>query len=157
MLQDLAAPSDIDDLVQETFLRLLRMRTKVPIFHPRALLLGIARNAALDLFRRKQTAQTNPLGENAWSDVPDNGPGIREIVSLRQENHLLEEAIRNLPERCRDVLVLRRLEGLSQKEAAARLNLSVKTVDNQLARALKRCTDYMAKRGVARSRPKGTS
>jgi RNA polymerase sigma factor (sigma-70 family) len=156
MLHDLAAPSEIDDLVQESFLRLLRVRERAPVFYPRALLLGIARNAALDLHRRRRTARTNDIGENAWYDVPDNGPSTQEIVSLRQENLLLEEAIRDLPGRCREVLLLRRLEGFSQKEVASRLNISVKTVEAQLTRALKRCASYMAKHGAApRSQPKG--
>jgi RNA polymerase sigma factor (sigma-70 family) len=147
-LLEMSAPDDIDDLVQEAFLRLLKMREKAPVFHPRALLLGIARNAALDLYRRKKRSRTNPLGENEQLDVPDDGPSTQDIVSLRQENVLLEEAIRNLPGRCRDVLVLRRLEGLSQKEAAERLKISVKTVDAQLTRALKRCAGYLSKHGV---------
>jgi RNA polymerase sigma factor (sigma-70 family) len=147
-LLEMSAPEDIDDLVQEAFLRLLRMREKAPVFHPRALLLGIARNAALDLYRRKKRSRTNALGENEHLDVPDDGPSTQDIVSLRQENILLEEAIRDLPGRCRDVLVLRRLEGLSQKEAAERLKISVKTVDAQLTRALKRCAGYLSKHGV---------
>jgi RNA polymerase sigma factor (sigma-70 family) len=156
MLGDLAASDDIDDLVQESFLRLLRMREKVPVFHPRALLLGIARNAAFDLYRRRRTARTNSVGENEHLDVPDEGPSTQDIVSLRQENILLEEAIRDLPSRCREVLVLRRLEGLSQKEAAERLKISVKTVDAQLTRALKRCAAYLSKHGIGpRAQPRG--
>lgn len=156
MLHHLAAPSDIDDLVQESFLRLLRVRERAPVHYPRALLLGIGRNAALDLYRRRRTARTNPLGEKAWLDVPDEGPSTQEIVSLRQENLLLEEAIRDLPGRCRDVLLLRRLEGLSQKEVAERLKISVKTVEAQLTRALKRCARYLARHDAApRSHLKG--
>jgi RNA polymerase sigma factor (sigma-70 family) len=156
LLWDMAAPDDIDDLVQEAFLRLLRAREKAPVFHPRALLLGIGRNAALDLYRRKKTARTNVVGENAHLDVPDEGPSTQEIVSLRQEYVLLEDAIRDLPDRCRDVLVLRRLEGLSQKQAAERLKISVKTVEAQLTRALKRCAQYLRKHGAGpHSGPKG--
>ena len=51
--------------------------------------------------------------------------------------------------------LLRRLEGCSQKEVAARLNISVKTVEAQLTRALKRCAHFMAKHDVVRPHPKG--
>src|SRR5262245_21476687 len=53
--------------------------------------------------------------------VLDDTSGVVDVVTRRQEQTLLAEAIRTLPERCREVLILRKIHGLSQKEIAARL------------------------------------
>jgi RNA polymerase sigma factor (sigma-70 family) len=143
-----APAEDIDDLVQETYVRLLRSRGQRPLFHLRAMLLAIGRNAALDLFRRRRTVSITAVGEIEALDVFDSGPGAPEIVSLRQENLLLEDAIRDLPDRCRAVLILRRIEGLSHREIADRLQISVKTVEAQITKAIQRCTAHLDKHGA---------
>ena len=53
-------------------------------------------------------------------------------------NNALREAIDKLPERCREVFVLSKMEELSNKEIAERLNISVKTVEVQMTKALSR-------------------
>ena len=55
----------------------------------------------------------------------------------RQELKLLEEAITQLPEGCRNVLLLRKIEQLSHREIAERLSIAVSTVEKQHARALR--------------------
>lgn len=147
-LMGIARPADIDDLVQESYSRLLRMREQSRLRSPRGLLFTMARNAAHDLFRRRGTARADGATENELLGVLDETPGANEVASRRQEIELLAVAIETLPERCRAVFVLRHFENLPQREIAARLGIAEHTVESQLAKALRRCEDFFAFKGA---------
>lgn len=147
-LLGVARVSDVDDLVQESYRRLLRMREAGRVRSTRGLLFTMARNAAHDLFRRRGTARLEPVTENEYVSVLDDTPGADEIASRRQEVELLTEAIQTLPDRCRTVFILRQFENLSQREIAARLGIAEHTVESQLTKALHRCRDYFAAHGA---------
>ena len=140
--------TEIDDLVQETYVRLLKARERGPIGSPRGLLFTTARNAAYDFFRRRATARTSSVTEIDCSRVFDEAPGVAETVSRRQEADLLEGAIRALPNRCREILVLRKFHHLSHREIARKLGISEHTVEAQLTKALHRCEDFFARHGA---------
>ena len=144
-LHGLVNPSDIDDLVQETYARLLRARDRGVITSPRGLLFATARNAARDLFRRRTTDNTIPITESVERRVFDDAPNAAEIASRRQETDLLAAAIAELPLRCREILVLRKFENLSHREIADKLTISVHTVEVQLTKALHRCEEFFAR------------
>ena len=147
-LCNLVSVADIDDLVQETYARLLRARDRGPIASPRGLLFATARNAARDILRRRVTANTFPITENEVSHVFDDAPSVVETVSRRQEADLLEAAIADLPPRCREILVLRKFENLSLREIATRLGIAEHTVESQLTKALHRCAKFFARHGL---------
>ena len=147
-LHGLVGPSDIDDLVQETYARLLRARERGPIEHPRGLLFATARNAARDLFRRRTTANTIPITEFVAARVFDSAPNAAETASRQQETDLLSAAIAELPPRCREILVLRKFENLSHREISEKLGISVHTVEVQLTKALHRCEEFFARHGL---------
>jgi len=140
----------IDDLVQETYLRILHAYERGPIHSPRGLLFTIARNAARDLLRRRVSTQHFAVTESdALRVLPDDGvKEPSESASRVQEYGLLAVAIAELPPRCREVLVLRKFEHLSQREIAQRLRISEHTVEAQLTKALHRCTAFFAKHGL---------
>lgn len=147
-LSGIAAWTDIDDLVQETYVRLLRTRELRDVHSPRAFMFTTARNAAHDLFRRRAAAKTTSITEMEASSVSDEAPATPEVVSRQQEFELLWQAIEALPERCRAVLQLRRFENLSHHEIAQRLGISEHTVEVQLANALRRCEKFLARNGL---------
>lgn len=64
-------------------------------------------------------------------------PGVEQQVMARQELEILEEAIAELPEGCRVVLLLCKIEQLSHREISGRLGIAVSTVEKQHARALR--------------------
>jgi RNA polymerase sigma factor (sigma-70 family) len=142
------APADIDDVVQETYARLLRAYERGPITSPRGLLFATARNITRDLFRRRTTANTFPIAEIDETRVFDDAPNAAEIATRQQETDLLVLAIAELPPRCREVLVLRKFENLSHREIAQRLAISEHTVEAQLTKALHRCENFFARHGL---------
>ena len=147
-LLGVARPGDIDDLVQESYARLLRLRAQGRVRSPRGLLFTMARNAAHDLFRRRGTARLMAVTESELHGVLDESPGTAEVVSRWQEIELLADAIEALPERCRAVFLLRQFENLPQREIAARLGIAEHTVESQLTKALRRCEEFFAVRGA---------
>lgn len=140
--------SDVDDIVQESFRRIVEVKRTQPIPSPKGLLFTIARNLLKDLFRKKSNAQTSFVAEMEDLAVLDNGTSPSDSACIHDEIAVLREAIQSLPPRCKKILILRKMENLSQKAIAARLNISVHTVETQLTRGLKKCQKHFEKRGL---------
>lgn len=104
---------------------------------------------AIDRFRRRKVVTIESVADLASMPVIDDRPGVEDTVSTQEELELLAEAVRGLPSRCRQVLTLRLLYGLSQKEIAARLRLSPHTVKAQLAKGMRRCAEFLEAKGYS--------
>ena len=151
------AMRDVDDLVQECYLRICKAHSTHPIHCVRAFLFGIARRLAVDVIRkeRRTTAHNVSMDFGAF-DVREDKVDAAEAASAQQEIELLAEAILALPARCREVMILRKIERLHHREIAHRLGITVPTVEAQIARGMEKCTCYLRSRGVAIA-PRGTS
>ena len=139
---------DVDDVVQESYLKLLRAHLDGTLRSARGFLFTAARNAALDVFRRGKKNFHQSLVEDTPCSVLEERPTVSETVSRAQELDLLAEAVEALPPRCRQVLKLRKIHGLSHKEIAARLGISERTVNVQVGIGVRKCADYLQRRGV---------
>lgn len=144
---------DVDDVVQETFLRVLRVHSMGELHAPKAFLFATARNLALDQVRRHGFSRTDLLVDASLSNVLDDNASIPETVARNQEIALLTEAVQTLPERCRQVMTLRMVYGLTQRMIGEKLAISDRTVAAQLAIGTRKCTDYMLSR-LADRRPR---
>lgn len=141
---------DSDDVVQETYARLFRSRSSERITNAKSYLFSTARNLAVDLFRRRRTVPLVTVAEAEQSEVAEERAGVAEAVASAQELELLQRAIDALPDRCRTIMIMQKLQGLSNAEIAAQLDLSVNTVNAQLVIGLARCRAYLSARGVFR-------
>jgi RNA polymerase sigma-70 factor (ECF subfamily) len=139
--------TDVDDIVQESYVRLIRAKEEGKVSYAKAYLFTTARNFAFDLLRRSKVVTIEPVADLTRLSVLEEGQDLAETVSRQQELEMLAEAVRALPERCRQVLTLRLLYGLSHKEIAARLGISTNTVKAQLAKGMRRCVDHFEARG----------
>lgn len=135
--------ADHDDLVQESFLRILRARATAEILHPKTYLFTVARNLALNDIRHARHENRDALSVLDASTVLDDKPGIPEAVARQQENELLIQAIQSLPDRCREVFTLRRLYGVPVRDIAARLGISERTAEVHINVAIRRCTEFV--------------
>jgi RNA polymerase sigma-70 factor (ECF subfamily) len=146
--------ADTDDLVQEAFARLLRARETGSIACAKAFLFVTARNLALNQLRHLRHERPDGVAEIDSSGVLDDSAAIPESVAHAEDLQLLMQAIQSLPDRCRQIVTLRKIFGLSQKEVGARLGISEHTVEAQGAIGLRKCTEYFRRHGYGRgSRP----
>jgi len=134
-----------DDLAQEAFLRAFAAESRQAIEVPKAFLFKVARNLALNELARQSTMAIEPLGDFEGQEVLEdsNQAAADDVVESRERIRLLARAIAALPPQCAKVFILRKMQGLSQKEIAVRLNISVRTVENHVALGLSRCRAYM--------------
>ncbi len=140
----------VDDVVQEAFLRVLRARETGELQAPKAFLFATARNLALDQLRRHAVSRTDSLVDADLSNVLDDHASVADDVARNQERALLTEAVQSLPERCRQVMTLRLVYSLTQREIGERLGISDRTVAAQLAIGTQKCTEFMLRRSDGR-------
>ena len=136
--------TDLDDVIQEAYARVLEARAKREIASPKAFFFATARNLAYDQYRNLKGVVVNPLGEAEEFSVLDETVNVAETVARNQEIELMTQAIQSLPDRCRQVLTLRHVYGLSHKEIAAQLGLAVGTVEVHVTAGIRKCTAYVA-------------
>lgn len=122
-----------EDLVQETYLRVAPYQARGAIRFPKALLLKIARNIAIDQSRQAEKARSYAVEHFAAPHV--DADQLSDLIT--------KEAILSLPDDLRDVFVLNRVVGLTYEEVAARTGLSLKAVEWRLSRALIHCASQL--------------
>jgi RNA polymerase sigma-70 factor (ECF subfamily) len=137
---------DIDDLVQESFTRILKAKNKATILSSRALLFTIARNLALDAVRRQKVVNFEAITEDTPSYVLIDETDIIETISRQQELELLTHVIQSLPTRCRKVFTLRTAYGMTLTEIAEHMGVSLSTVEKAMAQGTRLCAEYFAKK-----------
>jgi len=141
---------EVDDVVQETYA--LLMDTDIShVQSPQAYLFTIARNVVLQHHRRAKIISFVALAEFDAASIIEDGPSIEDAVSSRLELRRLQQMMAELPDKCRDVLVLRRVEGWSQRKVAGHLDVTENVVEKQLARALRLLGQAFAHRAVEKS------
>jgi RNA polymerase sigma factor (sigma-70 family) len=140
--------TDVDDVVQESYLRTLRAHLAGTLRSAKGFLFASARNAALDIFRHRTVIRFESLTEKTTSSVFSDGASPSETACLNQELQILAEALRHLPDRCRQILILRRIHGLSHKEIAEKLSISEHTVEKQVGIGLRKCVGFMRSQGI---------
>lgn len=145
------AVTDTDDLVQEAYARLMQVHATGPIACPRALLFVTARNLALNHLRHQRIERPEGAAEIDALSVVDEREGAPEVLAQAEDFQVLIRAIQSLPERCRQIVTLRKIYGLSQKEVAERLDISEHTVEAQGGIGLRKCIEYFRRHGY---RPK---
>ena len=137
-------PNDADDAAQATFLVLARRARAIRHHDSLAswlfgVALRVAKRAKRDATRRREHERRKA-----------------EMIAIRAENAgdpavmgIIDEEIARLPERLRGPIVACHLEGLTQEQAAARLNLPLRTIQRRLAQGRERLRARLARRGVA--------
>lgn len=129
--------NDLDQsrsLVQEVFVDVWTKREKLSIGgSAKSYLYTAVKNRCIDFLRKKKNTTPISDDESSGSEVP-----FRDLVEEAELNKRINDAIGELPEKCREVFGLCRFEGLKYAEIADKLHISVKTVEMQMGIALKK-------------------
>lgn len=132
--------ADAQDLTQETYVRLMRVKRKDLIRHPDAYLFKIADNLANEFLIKQNKS---PLSIDLETAIEGGKDGDSNAAVRATEAHLavqqLEKALNKISPLYKSVLLLRKRDGLSHKEIAQRLEISPNTVHVYLTRALLYC------------------
>lgn len=139
---------DVDDIVQESYLRTWRRQSSQPIRAAKAFLFTVARRLSIDWLRREQTSVVEAVDDLGALPVSTEGKSTADLVAQEEITALLVAAVEELPARCREVVILRKFQLLSAREVALRLGLKEATVEMQLSRGNARIRAYLAARGI---------
>ncbi len=129
-----------EDVVQEVFYKIWNRADTLNINTSlKSYLFGAVRNACLNYLKHQKVEQAWRAAELAKDQFLRQDDAL-ELDELKTQ---IDQAIDSLPERCRAVFLLSRYEDKSYKEIAAQLDISVKTVENQMGKALKQLREAL--------------
>jgi len=129
------------DIIQDVFVKVWENRVKIESLHLEAFLFRIVRNRCIDYIKHMKVVNnwmheieiSSKCEELYRIDFIGNEP----YVLIEQElKNKIEKTIKGLPDRCREVFILSRIEGLKNKEIAEKLDINIKNVERHLNRAL---------------------
>jgi len=132
----LADADEVDDLVQDVFLRLIRRGGRTDIDHMRGYIFQVARSVLADRLRRGQARQSHAhhpfnVEEHGGSDISPE-----RVLLGREELAQMLAALKTLPERTQDVFVLRAFENQKYADIARLLSISTRAAEKHMAKAL---------------------
>jgi RNA polymerase sigma-70 factor (ECF subfamily) len=145
---------EVPDLRQETYARVYEAAMASRPVSPRAFLFTTAHHLMADRVRHERIVSIEAVGDIEALNVLHDEISAEQLVSARQELKRLAAAMDRLPPRCREVMWLRRVEGLSQKETAERLGVSVKAIEQHVSKGGRLLAEYMLGEDVAVSSTK---
>lgn len=129
------------DIVQEVFVKIWEKRAEIEPINLEAFLFRLVRNRCIDYIKhlkvinnRMQEIQISSKYEELYRiDFVGDEPYVLIEQELKQK---IEKTIESLPERCREVFILSRMNGLKNKEIAEKLDINIKNVERHLSRAM---------------------
>jgi RNA polymerase sigma factor (sigma-70 family) len=148
---------DVEDLVQETYVRLYTLEDWRAVSSPRALLFRIAHNLAVERSRRQLARATDNVADFDPLNVDTEEPAPEEQIDARRRFETFCAAVERLPPLCRRVFVLRKVYKLSHTEIAEVLGISHSTIEKHVAKGLMRCRDYLRDKGLLEAGDAGNS
>ncbi|MEC9260428.1 MAG: RNA polymerase sigma factor, partial [Pseudomonadota bacterium] len=135
---------DIEDIIQEVYIKAHHAESEKEIEHPKAYLFSIAKNLALDELKKSSRVMTKYI-EECIASIP-----VEETDSMESEAEANEslsrycEAIDLLPDKCKQIYIMRKVHGLKHKDIADKLGISISSVEKHLKLGGAFCHQYIA-------------
>lgn len=149
---------EVDDVVQEAYALLAALADVDHVRDPRAYLFRVAQSLVLQQVRRARIVSIVTLAEVERLDFSGDELTPERHASAAQELRRIGELIAGLPDKCRQAFVLRKVEGLPQREIAGRMGVSENTVEKHIGKGLRLLAEAMgAGGGDAAGREEGTA
>jgi RNA polymerase sigma factor (sigma-70 family) len=142
---------DIEDVIQETYTRILSLPSLESIRYPRQYALQTAKAVIIDHVRHSNVVSIASSGSLETLDVSVPEANIEERLQFQEEIVAVADALAQLPKMCRETLILRRIEGLSQRDVARQLNISEKTVEKHMAHGVRLLIRIFGRGGKSRT------
>lgn len=130
-------PDDLEDVIQEAYCQISGLADVSHIRSGRAYLFTTARTVVLMRLRRARIVSIDAVADIDTLNVMESEPSPERIAGGRRELARVRDLIEELPERCRKIIELRKIEGLSQREVAGRIGVPEHIVENDVVKGLK--------------------
>ena len=137
----------IEDVIQEMYARILSVPSVEGIHHPRQYAVLTAKSIIVDHLRRSRVVSIKYCDDLDRLDVTFPEASAEEHLQFQEEIQEVVNVLAELPATCRETLILRRIEGLSQKEVARRMNVSEKMIEKHMARGARALAELFGRRG----------
>lgn len=131
------APDDVEDVIQEAYCQIAGLRDVGHIQSARAYLFTTARSVVLMRLRRARIVRIETVSEIDNLDMVGEEPSPERVAAGRRELARVRRLIDGLPDRCRRIFELRKIEGLSQREVAKKMGVAEHIVENDVGKGLK--------------------
>ena len=129
--------TEASDITQNIFVKLWEKKGNIEIDKPfQAYLFSISYTTVMDYFRKCKFETDFTVSEGLYNETLSADGCTDDLLIYNQTASIYKKALEILPDRRKEIFMLSRHEGLSNKEIADRLGLSVKTVENQMTSAL---------------------
>jgi RNA polymerase sigma-70 factor (ECF subfamily) len=128
---------DVNDLRQDIYIRVYEAAAKVRPPVPKAFLFATAAHLLTDRMRRRRVVAIDSVGDTEALDVLVEEISPERRISAHDELRRMAQAIDLLPPKCREVVWLRRVDELPQKEVARRLGITEKSVEKHVMKGMK--------------------
>ncbi len=134
---------EAEDVVQEAFVKVIEAQREREIQSPKAYLYQTARHLALSQLKKSSFRLTDVMGDVLPESDLLLTASMEEQYEVSENFEVFCRAVRSLPVKCRRAYVLCRVYGFSQKEVAEHMGISLKGIEGHLARATRRCVDFV--------------
>ena len=139
-------PKEVEDIVQETYVRVCQINNKEKIRDPQSFLFRTARNLALDHLKRAETRLTSGSDDidirSLSTDKVFDDQTYSEATS-NEEFGLFCDAVRHLPKQCRRAFVLKKVYGYTLREISEEMGIGQPTVETHIVTGTKKCVCYL--------------
>jgi len=136
-------PADIDDLCQDIYVRVFEAACE-QIPHPvKPFVFATARNLLIDRARRAHVVRIEAVADPDALGLATEEPSADRTIIAREELRRLQVALDRIPQAYRDALLMKKVEGLSRREIAARLGISEQAVKYHIANAMYALADFV--------------
>ncbi len=143
-----ARADELDDLVQETYVRVCAMPEGQVVDSPRALIFRIARNLAVDRARQVSAQATDAVADFESLNVSSPMAAPEDQVDADRRFESFCAVVDELPPICRRVFILRKVYQLSHEEIAEVLGMTHSTIEKHVAKGLMRCRSRLRELGA---------
>jgi len=127
------------DIVHDAYMRVRRLSALLTVRNPRAYLFRTAANLIVDYRRQEQRRGKYLTPELLPEEIPAGNPSLDAMLDEKRQLAILRQAVDELPPKCRQVFLMRKVEGLEQEEIASQLGISRNMVEKHLRKALLHC------------------
>lgn len=136
-LKKAVGPNDVEDVIQESYCRISNLEDISHIRNGRAYLFTTARMIIIERVRRSTIVRIETVAELDRLQISCEVPSPEDEVIAQDNLDRVRKLIDDLPDRCRSIFRMRKVEGLSQREVSMKLGIAEHTVENDVAKGLR--------------------